>query len=158
MLDLVTKPLLEIGRRYGPFVVLGVAYLVPHNGTRRWFVTVEEDGKGVDVVRVAHVRRSGGRVTPRGWRRAFPRLYSVWTGLISRCEHPSDTSYKYYGRKGVAVCSEWREDFTAFLRWAVAHGYAPNMTVDRRDPNGNYSPSNCRILSKADNCSRRVAA
>ena len=77
------------------------------------------------------------------------RLYVIWCGMINRCEVPSHTGYKHYGGRGIKVCDEWRNDYTAFRDWALANGYDENAergdcTIDRIDVNGNYEPSNCR--------------
>ena len=72
------------------------------------------------------------------------RLYRIWNAMKQRCENPKTISYKYYGEKGITVCEEWRNSFLSFYVWAMAHGYANNLTLDRKDSNGNYEPSNCR--------------
>lgn len=33
--------------------------------------------------------------------------YKLWNNMISRCYNTSDKSYRYYGEKGVKVCSRW---------------------------------------------------
>jgi hypothetical protein len=62
--------------------------------------------------------------------------------MLSRCDDPSQDSYKYYGGRGITICERWRvfENFLADL------GVRPEgMTLDRY-PNrdGNYEPGNCR--------------
>lgn len=49
------------------------------------------------------------------------------------------------------MCSEWRIDYVAFRDWSLANGYTDGLTIDRRDNDGNYEPSNCRWLTKKGN-------
>jgi hypothetical protein len=72
------------------------------------------------------------------------RLYRIWCHMIGRCQSPKDSHYKYYGGRGISVCDEWRNDFSAFFQWAMANGYKTNLTLDRKNVNGNYEPSNCK--------------
>lgn len=46
---------------------------------------------------------------------------------------------------------EW-DDFAVFREWAMAHGYTDDMTIDRLDGDGDYTPDNCRWISKSENC------
>lgn len=70
------------------------------------------------------------------------RLYRVWRNMKSRCNCPSSNKYYNYGGKGVSVCEEWTP-FEGFQKWALSHGYAADLTIDRFDGSGNYEPSNC---------------
>ena len=72
------------------------------------------------------------------------RIYHIWNAMKQRCSNPKTISYKYYGAKGVEVCQEWQDSFQAFYDWAMANGYAENLTIDRKDTNGDYCPQNCR--------------
>ena len=72
------------------------------------------------------------------------RLYRIWQAMIKRCYSPNYERYNDYGGRGITVCNEWKNGFQAFCDWAMANGYANDLTIDRKDVNGNYEPSNCR--------------
>lgn len=72
------------------------------------------------------------------------RLYRIWHGMKTRCYNPNSSKYSLYGGRGIMICDEWKNDFEAFQNWALFHGYADSLSIDRIDVNGNYEPSNCR--------------
>lgn len=74
------------------------------------------------------------------------RLYHIWAGMKRRCHG----DYKNYGAKGIRVCDEW-QTFEPFEAWAMEHGYADNLTIDRIDPSKNYEPANCQWLTRSEN-------
>jgi len=74
------------------------------------------------------------------------RLYQIYKGMKQRCNNKSSSAYKYYGGRGIKVCSEW-EDFIAFKTWAENNGYKDFLSIDRIDPNRGYNPANCRWVS-----------
>lgn len=80
-----------------------------------------------------------------------PRIYMIWQRIIGRCGNPNNKDYKYYGAKGIKICAEWRSDYLAFKNWALANGYADNLTIDRIDSNGDYCPKNCQWITNAEN-------
>lgn len=74
--------------------------------------------------------------------RTRTREHRAWLGMRRRCHEPSRADYKWYGARGIAVCPEWRESFSAFFRDV---GPCPaGLTLDRIDPALGYQPGNCR--------------
>jgi len=77
------------------------------------------------------------------------RLYSIWCNMNSRTsDYSIHTAYK-----NINVCNEWKS-FIIFKEWAIANGYTDDLTIDRIDPNKDYTPKNCRWLSLSENSAR----
>ena len=80
------------------------------------------------------------------------KLYYIWIEMRQRCGNSGHRHYHLYGARGIEVCDEWLNDFTAFNEWALSHGYSGGLSLDRRDNNGNYTPDNCRWVPQSVQC------
>ncbi len=62
--------------------------------------------------------------------------------MRQRCRDANCDDYADYGGRGIRVCDRWN-DFAAFLS-DMGERPSPHHSIDRRDPNGDYEPNNCR--------------
>lgn len=84
------------------------------------------------------------------------RLKRIHNGMIQRCYNKNVPSYRFYGARGITITNSWlgEHGFEHFYDWAINNGYAPRLSIDRIDVNGNYSAHNCQWVdseSQANN-------
>ncbi|MFA7176145.1 MAG: hypothetical protein WC114_02765 [Smithellaceae bacterium] len=69
--------------------------------------------------------------------------YTIWAGMLHRCEHPNATGYANYGGRGIRVCDRWKQSFAAFIA-DMGERPSPSHSIDRINTYGDYAPDNCR--------------
>ena len=80
------------------------------------------------------------------------RIWKVWEGMIERFDRKKSISYKYYGGRGIGVCSRWR----LFENFFEDMGQAPSgKSLDRLDNSKGYSKDNCRWATARDQMRNR---
>lgn len=138
------------GRRFGRLVAHAPEY---PNGQRALHWRCVCDCGRQTVVNGASLRRGAtsscgcisSETTARRNRshgKSKTQTYRVWASMLARCYNPNTRPWPWYGGRGICVCDLWRHSYEEFLR---DMGERPSgMEIDRVDPDGNYSPLNCR--------------
>lgn len=85
------------------------------------------------------------------------RLFRIWSGIKSRCFNTNVREYKSYGGCGITICNEWLQ-FEIFHKWAFENGYSDILTIERKDVNDDYCPSNCYWIPLSDQSKNRTTS
>ena len=142
-----------VGRKFGMLTVIA-DYGTDHRGEMMWICKCECGNithpitgsvlrKGKSTSCGCYAKRLARERTATH-KKSQTRLYGIWQGMKARCIRKTSPAYKWYGGRGIKICDEWKNDFQTFHDWAMANGYADNLSIDRIDVNGDYEPLNCR--------------
>ena len=83
------------------------------------------------------------------------RLHHLLYLIKLRCYDKKCWAYNYYGGRGIKVAQEWLENSRTFVDWALKNGYRENLEIDRIDNDGDYTPQNCRWVTRLKNANNK---
>lgn len=81
-----------------------------------------------------------------------PLWYKTYRNISRRCNDENHKTYQYYGGRGIKRLITrrqlgilWERDGAKFME---------RPSIDRIDPDGNYTLENCRYIELSENCGR----
>jgi len=140
-----------IGKRYGKMIVLNMLDI--EYGKKRKVVCQCDCGtvKSCDISDLRNGKIISCGCAHNGCyfkhNKTNARIYYTWSSMMQRCHNSNARAYKNYGGRGIRVCEEWH-DAESFIKWAMANGYSDDLTIERKNVNGNYCPENCIFATR----------
>ncbi len=143
---------IKVGQAFGRWTVLSLPVTIGKYkrvwcacscGTCRWVETSNLQNKR--SVSCGCFNREVTKLIHTTHGRSFSREYQAWNNMKQRCSDSKRKDYKYYGGKGIKVCTRWLESFANFF--ADLGPCPPKLTLDRICGDKDYEPDNCRWAS-----------
>lgn len=157
-----------IGKRFGRLLIESEdkPHIYPSGRPRRKFICLCDCGNKVSVM--INLLKSGNTKScgcyklelitnlkySHGLR--YHPLHDRWSNIKNRCYNPNTQFYANYGGKGIRVCDEWRNSFQSFYDWCIKNGWKENLSIERKDINKGYEPSNCCFISMKEQANNRT--
>lgn len=84
----------------------------------------------------------------------YSPAYRVWCSMRERCLTPTNGRYHQYGGRGIRICKRWMrfENFVADMGQPQK-----GLTLERKDNDKGYCPSNCIWATRSQQARNRRA-
>ena len=145
----------EIGKTYNRLTIVEEVdrHVYPSGDTRRKFLAQCSCGSPPKTYLISELR-SGNTKSCGCWNLEKTRShgmnetrqYQCWADMKTRCDNPKNKYYDYYGGRGITYDPKW-STFEGF--WEdMKDTYSDDLTLNRRDNDGNYCKENCEWDTK----------
>ncbi len=104
------------------------------------------------------LRAKHGHTRTQNGKRIYSKTYYTWSAMLRRCSNKNHEHYSYYGGKGIKVCDHWLGEH-GFENFLADMGERPEgLTIERKNNDGNYEPSNCEWADRKTQVRNRRSA
>lgn len=167
------KPMDMTGQKYGRLLVIGYSH---KEGNKYMYNCLCDCSEGMDkrpVIKVngkqlrdlssrscGCLRSEHAQSLPKGKKSkismelikqmpCYSKLYEKWNSYWHMVYNPRTGNHKYYGDRGITMCSQWSDKnigILFFYTWAMQQGFEDGDRIERINKKLGYSPENCRIV------------
>lgn len=136
-----------VGRRFTRWVITGYSH---QKGPHHYWkckcdcgnsATVQQGSLGVRSFSCGCLRKEIAKEVNTTHGQSKTLLHGVWERMRQRCENTNASHYADYGGRGIKVCDKW-QTFEGFSE-DMGPGWEKGLTIERKNNDGNYEPSNC---------------
>ena len=85
---------------------------------------------------------------------SFERMRKRWACIKKRCSNPNYRDFHLYGGRGIRICERWSGSFANFIT-DMGWPSDESLSVERKDNDGDYEPSNCRWATAKEQAQNR---
>lgn len=110
-----------------------------------------QEVRSCGCLRDEKIKQQGHKNKTHG--QSYHPIFSIWAGMVHRCQDINNIGYSLYGGRGIKVCDRWL-DINNFIE-DMYPTYIKGLEIDRIDNDGNYELSNCRWITRKENCNNR---
>ena len=138
-----------IGQKIEGFTILGEVYPQHVKSRSKKFFAKCGCGKTVFINKKTSKKSCGCKFNSKrvshgmSGKKEYYSEYNAWKSMKRRCYLKTCKDYYNYGARGIRVCERWIDSFENFLE-DVGKKPSKDHSMDRIDPDGDYSPTNCR--------------
>lgn len=157
--------LTNIGEQYNRWTILSNPFAIKKNNRNKYFVKCKCNCGTIQNVLETSVKKGSSKScgclqkekaaslkTTHGMHSTH--TYQCWVSMKSRCNNANEAQYKDYGGRGISYDKSWE----SFEQFYADMGNSNNLTLERINPNKNYSKDNCKWANNIEQARNKTTS